>query len=115
MVKECSLYQFKFKDGTIENTTPKDLTARKQAARLSGIVNHGATVTVTVDLTSVPVRVLYLAHGSRSQIRGCYLLRSDGGTPAVIAATEAAITLSGNTLTIKNNTTTSDNLRYAVI
>lgn len=113
-VKECSLYQIKTKNGTT-NTTPVDVKARKQVARLSGIVNHGATVTVTIDLTSVPVRVLYLGHGSRTQLRGIYLLRSDGGTPAVVAATDVQITLSGETLTIKNNTSTSDNLRYAVV
>lgn len=110
-MKECSLYQFKTKNGSVINTTPKDITARKLASRASGYVNHGATTTVTIDLSVW--RTLVTGHGNREQLRGMWIIRP-GACVAVIPAAEITVSISGSTLTISNTTTTQSNASYVV-
>lgn len=110
-VKECSLYQFKTKNGGTVNTTPKDLTARKMGDKLSGLVSAGGSVTLTVDLT-VP-RILITGHGSVAGLRSIYILGSSVCS-CVMAGANITASMSGNTLTI-TSTASSGAARYQVL
>ena len=113
-IKECSLYKFVTKAGTIL-TTPKDVTARKLAQRRVSFLGPGATASFTVDLTSVQGRILLVSHNSDTKLRGIYLIRANDGVFTVVPAADFSASLSGSTLTISNNTATRNTLRYAVI
>ena len=113
-IKECSLYKFVTKAGTVL-TTPKDITARKLAQRRVNFLSPGGTHSFAVDLTSVQGRVLIITHGSDVNLRGIYLIRANDGVFPAVVATDVTVSLSGSTLTITNNTTTRNTLRYIVI
>ena len=115
-IKECSLYRFLTKSGPVA-TTPKDIKARVMASRVESTVNHGATRSITIDL-SVP-RVLLIGHPNTTTLRGIYIITTSGIVAAVMDASDitvsCAVSAGVATLTMTSSASTQSNARCIVI